>query len=71
MPKPGPSATGKPLTVREAGVEFAGLITSPDESQETADELPQTEPSAVPEPSGPTASAGRRVHDDRTIPPRR
>jgi hypothetical protein len=24
-----------------------------------------------PEPSGPTASSGRRAHDDRTIPPRR
>src|SRR6266550_730620 len=56
MPKPGPSATGKPLTVREAGLEFAGLITSPDESQETADEPPQTDTPSVPEPSAPAPS---------------
>ena len=56
MPKPGPSATGKHLTTREAGIEFAGLITSPDESHETPDEQPQTGTPPVPDASAPAPS---------------
>jgi len=53
MPKPGPSATGPSLTVREAADKIAGLITSPDESQETPDEA-VTPTAPVDSPPAPT-----------------